>query len=165
MKSVVARNQGCASVLGWILLALGTFFLGALLWNQVRVAVFGEVTDGFVEKVTTRVSYGSAPRRPGESLESNRDRSGGGVAHDLHIRFPTSGGKEVGFTTVSTFGHELAEGDAVRVIYLPHQPEKAEIYSPKQLWLPTLTGTIVTAIFLGGGIYLRRTMSSIRRAG
>lgn len=151
--------------MGWVLLAFGLFFLGALLWNQARVAVFGIVTDGIVEKVTTRVSYGSSPRRPGESMESYRDRSGGGASHDLHIRFSTTDGEEVGFTTVSTFGHELNEGDPVRVIFLPNQPEKAEIYSPKQLWLPLVTGTIVTAFFLGGGIYLRRTMNSLRKSG
>ncbi len=161
MKQTIARNLGCASGLGWILLVAGLLFLSALLWNQVRLAVWGKTAEGIVTEVTTRVSYGSSPRKSGESLESYHQRTGATVSHDLHIRFTTESGVTTDIVTLSTFGHELREGDRVKLIYLPADPARAEIHSVKQLWLPMIVGFVVSVTCLGGGFYLRRTVRSL----
>ncbi|MCB1233229.1 MAG: DUF3592 domain-containing protein [Verrucomicrobiae bacterium] len=155
MSRTIEANQRRAPVLGGILLIAGLFFLGALIWNQGRLAVFGKITEGVVTEVTTRVSYGSSPRKAGESMESLSQRSAPAVTHDLHLRFTPENGEPVDIVTVSTFGHSLKEGDGVKLIYLPGDPAHAEIYSARQLWLPMIVGSIVSTLCLWGGVFLR----------
>ena len=156
------QNRGCFSAVGWILLAFGVFFFGALLWNQGRLVAFGQVTDGTITKLTTRVSYGGgSSRRPGESLESYRNRNRPSISYDLHVTYTPEGGEPFEFKTTSTFGHELQKGDSVKVIYVPGSPKSAEIHSAKQLWLPMVVGFIVSSGCLAGGIFLRRLVKRI----
>lgn len=155
------KNRGCLSALGWILLAAGVF-LGALLWNQVRLVVLGQVIDGAVTEVTTRVTYGGGgSRKPGESMDSYGQRSRASITHELHVHCAPEGAEPFDFVTTSTFGHELKAGDSVRVIHVPGSPKSAEIYSDKQLWLPMVVGAFVSFSCLGAGIFLRRLVGGL----
>lgn len=68
------------------------------------------------------------------------------------------------FKTVSTFGHDLKVGDAVKVIHLVSDPGFAEIYSAKQVWLPLGVGIIVTTVCGGLGWFLRRIARRMKSA-
>ncbi|MBL9152969.1 MAG: DUF3592 domain-containing protein [Verrucomicrobiales bacterium] len=156
------QNRGCFAAGSWILIAASVFFFSALMWNQGRLVAWGRTTDGTITKVTTRTTYGgSSSRRPGESLENYRKRNTASTSYDLHVRYTPEGAEPVEFKTTSTFGHELKEGDSVKVIYLPGSPKRAEIYSAKQLWWPMVVGGIVTLVSLVGGLLLRRLVKRI----
>ncbi|MCB1094703.1 MAG: DUF3592 domain-containing protein [Verrucomicrobiae bacterium] len=157
MNSTKDDRRGCALPAGFIFLAAGLFFLGATLLGEARLAVFGEKTEGVVTKVTSRVSYSSSPRKKGESHASYQDRSGPSVTYVLSVAFTTAHGSPEAFDTVSTWGHEMKEGDTVEVVYLPKHPATAEIYSARQLWLPLAVGSVVTLTTLGiGGMLIRK---------
>jgi Protein of unknown function (DUF3592) len=159
----LAKNRGCFSFVGWALLLGGAFFL-TMAVLQTRLPLFGKTTDGLITKVTERVksSQSSSKRYPGESDSDYRERTRRvGISYDLHVRFTPEGGAPTDIETSSTFGKELNQGDAVKVIYLPSNPTNAEIHTTKQLWLPLLTGYIVSFLCLGGGWFLRMLTKSM----
>jgi hypothetical protein len=158
MSSAPRRKSGFL-FFGIVLLAAGFFFLGALIWNQGRLAIFGKRADGVVREITETTRTSATTRRDGESLQAYRERSRRkGTRYTLRVQFTPEGGAPAEFSTTSTFGHTLEKGGMVRVIYLPGDPAGAEIDSARQLWLPMAVGFIVSAVCLGGGaLLIRRT--------
>jgi hypothetical protein len=153
---------------GWVMVAAGIFFLGAVLWNDCRLAMKGVFGEGVITHVEARASSSSGGRRrEHETDEEYRNRTRGGVSHILTVRHTPEGGEPTDFKVRSTFGKDLKEGDAVKVIYLPEQPTKAQIYSTKQLWLPIVVGFTASAAALGIGAFLLRLARrmAVRGAG
>lgn len=147
--------RGFFLVSGWLMLAAGVFFLGAVLWNDCRLAAKGVFGEGVITHVEVRSSASSTGKRwDHESEDAYRNRMRGGVSHILTVRHTPAGGEPTDFKVRSTFGKDLKEGDAVKVIYLPEQPAKAQIYSTKQLWLPIAVGFTASAGSLGIGALL-----------
>jgi hypothetical protein len=147
--------RGFFLVSGWLMLAAGVFFLGAVLWNDCQLAARGVFGEGVITHVEVRSSHGGGgSRRDHESDEEYRNRTRGGVSHILTVRHTPEGGEPTDFKVRSTFGKDLKEGDEVKVIYLPDQPAKAQIYSTKQLWLPIAVGFSASAGSLGIGALL-----------
>lgn len=156
MSSAPRKNSGFL-LFGIILLVAGVFFLGAVIWNQGRLALFGKRADGVVQEIIETTQTSAASRREGESLQSYRERSRRkSTRYTLRVQFVPEGGAPAEFSTTSTFGHDIMEGGKVRVVYLPGDPAGAEIDSAKQLWLPMAVGFVVSAVCLGGGTVLLR---------
>ncbi len=153
LDHALSQNRGCFRFIGWALLLGSVLFVGRFVFD-LKLAVTGRIADGAITKVTKRTSYSSTSRRNGESNASYNGRSGASTSYDLTVRFTPEGGTNTEFVTTSTFGHELKEGDTVKVIYQASQPTQAEIYSAKQLWLPLCVGFVVSAFSLGGGLFL-----------
>lgn len=153
--SSAPRKKSGSLIFGIILLAAGIFFLGAVIWNQGRLALFGKRADGVVREIIETTHTSATSRREGESLQSYRERSRRkSTRYTLRVQFVPEGGTPAEFSTTSTFGHDIAEGGKVRVVYLPGNPAGAEIDSAKQLWLPMAVGLTVSAVCLGGGVFL-----------
>lgn len=155
LNHAISQNRGCFSFASWALLLFSVLFVGRFVMD-LRLAAFGKTTDGVVIKVTERHSINSRAR----TVRVSDASSGGGVSYDLTVRFTPESATPVEFETSSTFGHELKEGDTVKVIYLSSDLMGAEIYSAKQLWLPLCVGFIVSSACLGGGYFLRQALAA-----
>ena len=157
MSNPLQKNRGCFSVLSWVLLVAGAFFLSVVIFKDLRLALFGKPADGVITKITERVSSGGSGRqRQGESDAAYRERKRRvGISYDMHVRYTPEGGEPVEFKTSSTFGHEHKAGDSVKLIYLPSNPMRAEVNTTKQVWLPIGVGFLVSAFCLFGGWFLR----------
>lgn len=159
MNKAFQQNRGCFSVFSWLLLLAGAFFLSVVIFKDLRLALFGKTADGVITKVTERVSSSrsSSKRNPGESESAYRERTRRvGISYDMHVRFTPEGGAPVEFKTGSTFGHEHKQGDAVKIIYLPGNPSRAEVHTTKQVWMPIGVGFVVSTLCLFGGWFLRQ---------
>ncbi len=152
------KNHGPPAGLGWTLIVFGLFFMSVVVFKDAPLALFGQLTEGEIVKITERSTMGSkSPRRAGETLSAYRKRSKeGGVSYLLGVRFTPAGGQPVEIETKATYGFSEQVGDKVQMIYLPSRLQGAEIYSLKQLWLPLATGVVVSTLcLLGGGLILR----------
>ena len=66
------------------------------------------------------------------------------------VRFSTRDGREFSFLSEVSTSHQGYEvGDAVRVLYDPRDPERAEIRSFLRQWFP-----VVALLSMAGGIFL-----------
>ncbi len=144
--------RGVILFFAWSCLAFTALCLGRVVLDA-RLAACGVIADGVVTKLETNTTYGggSSSRR-----STSRRSSDASTSHYGTVRFAPAGGEARDFKTVSTFGHELKAGDAVKVIHLPWNPGAAEIYSAKQVWLPLGAGITVTLITGGLGWFLLR---------
>lgn len=145
-------------ICGCLLILAGIGLFTQLIRNEGRLIVFGQLGNGVIEKIAEESHSSYKSRRKSESNQSYSNRSSSSVSYRLYIRFTPEGSTtEVHFDTTATFGHDSKVGDIVRVVHLPDSPAKAEIYSPKQLWLPAVVGFIFSSACLGGGVLLRHT--------
>ena len=157
-------SRGVVLFFGWSLLLLTVLFLGRLVLDA-RLAAFGVIADGAVTKIEMNTTYGGSSSRRTSGSGYRRGKSDASTSYHATVRFAPAGEEPRDFKTVSTFGHELKVGDAVKVIHLPWNPGAAEIYSAKQLWLPLGVGVTVTLISGGLGWFLLRLAGRMKSAG
>lgn len=134
--------------------ALGVWSLGM---KQVRLLVGGVRGAGVVERVEEITT----------STRTKRDRYGNSESDSsqatfLHLAVTTADGGVVRAKTRTTFNTPAQVGDTYPVIYLPSAPEKAQILSARQFWLPMVVGSVVT---LGCAVAGGWLMASCRRTG
>lgn len=156
------QSKGLPAGIGYVLLVFGLFFLSIAIFKDLRLPLFGAHTEGEIVRITEKVGRSDAKRRPGESLESFRKRDKGGITYILTLRFTPQGGTPIEIDTHATWGLAEKVGDRVPVIYLPQSPQRAEINTFKQVWLPLATGFTVSALCLFGGGWIVR---AARRRG
>ncbi len=159
-------SPGVILFFAWSFLAFAALCLVRVVLD-VRLAALGIIADGVVTKIEMTTSYGGGTtRRSGElysDYQKRRSRSSASTSYHATVHFTPEGGEARDFKTVSTFGHDLKVGDAVKVIHL--DPGFAEIYSAKQVWLPLGVGIIVTTVCGGLGWFLRRIVRRMKSAG
>jgi hypothetical protein len=157
-------KRGVPAGLGWTLIVFGLFFLAVVVFKDAPLALFGRIAEGEIIRITERTSSDHSPRRRGESRASYRARTRkGGVSHVLTLRYAPAGEAARDIETLATWGFSEKVGDRVQVIYLPDEPDDAEIYSAKQLWLPLATGCTVTTLCLVGGGFIVRASRRRRK--
>ena len=142
---------------GWVLAALGVFFLGVAIMKDARLAFLGQHGEGEITKVTERTSADRSSRRKGESNSSYRARKkSGGKSYIYTVRYTPAGGESIEFDTLGTWRYQAKVGDRVKLIYFPEDPDGAEIDTVKQVWLPLATGLTLGTVCLVGGLMLVR---------
>ncbi|MES2569020.1 MAG: DUF3592 domain-containing protein [Verrucomicrobiota bacterium] len=138
--------------IGVVLVALGLLGATSLATKEIPLALFGEHSTGLVRKVETITSSSGSKRNLNGKSESRSSTS-----YIMHLAFTTKDGKPTEFKTTATFRTEARVGDEHPIVYLPFKPERAKIYSAKQLWLPMCVGFVFTGVCLFFGLrFVRR---------
>jgi hypothetical protein len=165
MQTSTPRHRRPSFWFGWILLISGGFLLICLLLD-LRLALFGKTTEGIVTRIEEKTSSSHTTRRSNESVSEYRRRSAnttGGISYYPWVRYQPAEGASVEFKTLSTFGHDVTVGTAVKVIYLASNPQKAQIFQFKQVWAPIIIGSIfTTGCIILGFILLRISTRPVR---
>ena len=118
------------------LFALGAFLLFRRSWRRVKrwQTTTGTVVDNLI--YTTNNTRFSKPT----------------------VQFQTTDGRSIVFTSsVGSNGPPRKVGAQVKVIYLPADPEQADIRSFANLWLAPLIALFVGACFAGIGVHILLT--------
>lgn len=145
-------------LIGLGLIALSLLGATSLLRKEIPLAFFGERTTGTVKKVEViQTSTASKWEKKGFGQKQAVSRSSDSTF--MHIGFTTKEGKPMEVKTLATFNTEAKVGDEHPMIYLPSNPEKAKIFSAKQLWLPMCVGFIFCTFCSFLGIFLVRGSS------
>lgn len=137
---------------------LGLALLGAtsLAMKEIPLALFGVHTTGTVKKVEV-IQTSSSSQWVRVNGSSKKAIKRGGDSTFLHIDFTTQTGEPHQIETLATFNTVAKVGDQHPMVYLPSHPERAKIYSAKQLWLPLCVGSVFTLVCLLLGIFLIRS--------
>lgn len=155
MDDTIKKQRTGFPFVATLLFLLSALFLGGTLQGQCRLAAFGKKADGVVTKLRAATSSSSSSGTRNSSGGYNRS-GGGGTTYFYTVRFTPENGPPVEFETTGCWGTVLVVGDAVKIIYLPSRPTRAEIYTTKQLWLPMCTGLGMGLACLGGGGFMLR---------
>lgn len=116
--------------------ALGVWSLGT---KPVRLLLGGVRGVGVVERIEV-ISTSTRTKRDAYG-NSQSDAS---HATFLHLSVTTADGGVVPAKTRVTFNTPAHVGDRFPVIYLPSAPERAQIMTGRQFWLPLVVGSVVT---------------------
>ena len=145
MKTAARQQSIFRRIIGACLIALALVGITALCLKELPLAFFGEHAIGLVEQVEVIQTSTTSKWRHG------RAESRGGSTTILHLVHKTKEGKPIQSKHTATFHTEAKAGDEHPLVYLPWHPDRAMIYSARQLWLPLTTGVIFSAIclFLG----------------
>jgi hypothetical protein len=151
MNTSNAKSFPLKKLIGIGLIALALVGATSLCMKEVPLALFGERAPGVVKRVEKiRTSTNSKWEKKGfSSTKESVDR--GTELTFMHIGFTTKEGKPMEVKTLATFNTEAKEGDSHPMVYLASNPDRAKIYSAKQLWLPMCVGFgfVTVALFLG----------------
>jgi hypothetical protein len=142
-------------LIGLGLIALALLGATSLSTKEVPLALFGERSTGVVKKVeviqtSTKTKWEKKGFGPKKAISRGSDST------FMHLGFKTKDGLPVEVKTLATFNTEARVGDEHPLIYLPSNPEKAKIYSAKQLWLPMCVGFTFSGLCLMIGLFLIR---------
>ena len=108
--------------------------------RDARLALFGERTQGIVVE----------PSDPGLLAA----RGNGSVPKVMQVRFTPKVGAEVTFRVSSTFRSVHLPGEVVPVVYQTSNPQRAQIDTIKQVWLPVLVGSGFGGVVFGAGLLM-----------
>ncbi len=140
--------------IGWALLLSGGFFLTMVVLKEGRLALFGQHTNAVVEKVTEITQSHTLSKYTSDGKRRTGDRKRTSISQVMQLGFITADGKPISFETLATFNTEAKVGDTQPIVYLPSDPMRAKIATLRQLWLPMLTGLLLSVLCLGGGVLL-----------
>jgi hypothetical protein len=157
MSASNAKSFPFKKLIGIGLIALALVGAVSLCMKEIPLVLFGERAAGVVKRVETiRTSTDSKWEKKGfSSTKESVDR--GTELTFMYIGFTTKAGKPMEVKTLATFNTEAKEGDSHPMVYLASNPERAKIYSAKQLWLPMCVGFVFVTVALLLGF---RCMSS-----
>lgn len=159
MTSPSSQASIFRKLIGLGLIALGLLGATSLAMKEIPLALFGEHTQGTVKKVEV-IQTSTASKWVNVNGTSKRAVSRGGDSTFMYIDFTTREGKPHEVKTLATFNTEAKVGDQHPMVYLPSHPERAKIYSAKQLWLPLCVGTVFSVVCFSLGLFLIRRRSA-----
>jgi hypothetical protein len=151
MSNSSAKSFPFKKLIGIGLIALALVGAVSLCVKEIPLALFGERAAGVVKRVEKiRTSTDSKWEKKGfSSTKESVDR--GTELTFMYIGFTTKEGKLMEVKTLATFNTEAKEGDTHPMVYLSSNPDRAKIYSAKQLWMPMIVGLgFVTVTLLVG---------------
>lgn len=110
-----------------------------------------------------------AQSAPGVVIEMVRMSSGrisqqGGDAYAPRVRFVVAAGEREFVSPFGSFPPAFAVGDAVRVLYDPVDPDRAEVDSAGQLWGPVAVSGALGLLLMALGGWLVRTPRAAQTA-
>jgi hypothetical protein len=145
MRPATRQQTIFRRTIGICLIALALLGITSLSLKEIPLACFGERATGFVKQVEVIQTSTASKWRYGQA------ESRGGSTTIMHLVHTTKEGKLIESKHTATFHTEANVGDEHPLIYLPWHPERATIYSARQLWLPMIVGVIFSAfcLFLG----------------
>lgn len=146
-------------LLGLGLIALGLLGATSLAMKEIPLALFGEHTQGTVKKVEV-IQTSTASNWVHTGRNTRKSVSRGGESTFMDIDFTTKTGQPHEVRTLATFHTVAKVGDQHPMVYLPWQPERAKIYSAKQLWMPLCVGTLFSIVCFSLGLFLFRRRTS-----
>jgi hypothetical protein len=152
-------------LIGFGLIALALLGATSLGMKEIPLALFGERALGTVKKVEeiTTSSDTKWEKRGFDGKKRAVNRSSDLTF--MYVDFTTKEGKPMEVKTLATFHTEAKVGDTHPMIYLPWSPERAKIYSAKQLWLPMIVGLGFVTVTLLVGVRCLSRGSFFPRAG
>ena len=142
MKPQTRQQSIFRKAIGMGLISLSLVGICSLSLKEIPLALFGEHTTGVVKQVEVIQTSTASKRRYG------RTESRSGHTTIMHLTFNTKEGKPMQSKSTATFHTEAKVGHTHPMIYLPSHPERAQIYSAKQLWLPMTVGVIFSTVTL-----------------
>ncbi len=142
MKTAARQQTIFRRIIGTCLIALALVGITALCLKEIPLAFLGEHATGFVKQVEVIQTSTASKWRYGQP----ESRSGSTTI--MHLVHTTKEGKPIESKHTATFHTEAKVGDEHELIYLPWHPQRAMIYSAKQLWLPMTTGVIFSSLCL-----------------
>lgn len=151
MNTYDTKPRFFKKLIGFGLIALALLGATSLGTKEIPLALFGERALGTVKKVED-ITTGSDTKWEKRGFDGKKravNRSSDLTF--MYVDFTTKEGKPMEVKTLATFHTEAKVGDTHPMIYLPWSPERAKIYSAKQLWLPMIVGMgFVTVTLLVG---------------
>ncbi len=133
-SSRTRRPRMLGAWLSWLLILLGAALLSLLILRDARLALLGErEVEGLVLEPAA-----------GQSFSQKR----------FEVSFQPKQGDKVTFRTASTCGLKFEPGQVVPVVYLASHPERAQIDSARQVWMPLAIGGLFSCGMLGAGLLM-----------
>lgn len=133
-SSRTRRPRRLGAWLSWLLVLFGAALLSLLILRDARLALLGErEVEGLVME-------------PADGQRFSQKR--------FEVTFQPKQGDRVTFPTASTCGSKFEPGQVVPVVYLASHPERAQIDTARQVWLPLAAGGLFSSGMLGAGLLM-----------